>query len=398
MHIFTSVTANYIPKARVLAQSVKKHQPDAVFHLLLSDAVPDWLDMEHEDFDHLIHIEDLGIDNLQSWIFKHSLVELCTAVKGYGFQYILKHYQADKVIYLDPDIVVFSPLDSLDQALDEASILLTPHQCVPESDYAAIIDNEICSLKHGVFNLGFLAIANDGDGNAFVDWWAARLGEFCYDDIAAGLFTDQRWVDLAPCFFERLKVLRAPIYNVCTWNLSNRQVAGSLETGITVNGQPLCFYHFSGFDSGAQEVMLNKYGSRNPALKQLRAWYLAACDAAGQQQYGTTPCCYNSFANGQPITRQQRVLYRSRRDLIDYFPDPFCCDDPHKSYCAWYAVNADEQAAGLDSTVLDNVDTLRDALISARSELNLIKNSRTWRVLRAIEKVSRPLRKMVKPQ
>ena len=38
MHFFTSITSNYIPKARVLAQSVRDHMPDAQFHLLLLTA------------------------------------------------------------------------------------------------------------------------------------------------------------------------------------------------------------------------------------------------------------------------------------------------------------------------------------------------------------------------
>jgi hypothetical protein len=38
-HIYTSIIANYIPKARVLAHSVKQRHPEAVFHLFISDAL-----------------------------------------------------------------------------------------------------------------------------------------------------------------------------------------------------------------------------------------------------------------------------------------------------------------------------------------------------------------------
>ena len=37
MHVFTSVTANYLPKAAALAHSVKRVHPEAVFHVVLSD-------------------------------------------------------------------------------------------------------------------------------------------------------------------------------------------------------------------------------------------------------------------------------------------------------------------------------------------------------------------------
>ena len=41
MHVFTSVTANYLPKASALAHSVKRVHPEAVFHVVLSDEMPD---------------------------------------------------------------------------------------------------------------------------------------------------------------------------------------------------------------------------------------------------------------------------------------------------------------------------------------------------------------------
>src|SRR5437867_12608607 len=108
MHVFTSITANYIPKARVLAQSVKRHHPSAHFSLVLSDERPDWLGKDGEPFDEVILARDLDIPEFRSWAFKHSVVEMCTGVKGSAFQYIIRKRGADKVFFLDPDIVVLA--------------------------------------------------------------------------------------------------------------------------------------------------------------------------------------------------------------------------------------------------------------------------------------------------
>lgn len=390
MHVYTSVTVNYIPKARVLARSVKKFHPEAQFHLVLSDKIPEWFDLDTELFDSIIHIEELTIPNLKSWIFKHSLVELCTAVKGIAIQEIAKRFDAEKVIYLDPDIVIFSKLDCILSRLDDYGILLTPHQTTPESSYSTIVDNEICSLKHGVFNLGFLAVNVKTEGKRFVDWWANRLAQFCYDDIAGGLFTDQRWVDLAPCFFDSLLAMKEPIYNVCTWNLSNRIISGTLEDGLLVNGQPLCFYHFSGFDSGSQEIMLNKYGGKSPVLKKLRNWYIEECDKVEQKKLGSTPCCYGFFDNGETVTSEQRLLYRSRQDLINHFPDPYSVTDINKSYYAWYLENVGRKE-GQSEVRGEPSEMLRAELNATRLELDLIKNSRSWRLVTQLKKFLRPL-------
>ena len=207
--------------------------------------------------------------------------------------------------------------------LDRHSVLLTPHQCDPETDFQAILDNEHCCLRHGVYNLGFLAVRMTGQGRQFIDWWAERLRSYCYDEVENGLFTDQRWVDLAPAFFDDIAIVREPQYNVATWNLTHRRATGRAPYEIQINGRPLVFYHFSGFDSGAQKVMLDRYGSHSPVLFELRDWYIARCEELGQSTLSKIDCVYNSFSNGERITSAQRLLYRRRADLMRAFPDPF---------------------------------------------------------------------------
>lgn len=337
VHVFTSITANYLPKARVLAESIRRHGPGFRIHLVLCDEPPPGFDLALEPFDALITPADLGLD-APAWLFSHSVVELCTAVKGPALQYILAAQGADKVFYFDPDIAVFGRIEELVAALDRHCALLTPHQCVPEVDDETVRANEICSLRHGVFNLGFLGVRGDAEGRRLADWWAERLRSYCFDEPQRGLFTDQRWMDLAPCFFPDIGILRDPGFNVATWNLTHRQATGSLRDGVRINGEPLGFYHFSGFDSGAQERMLARFGGDNPTLWELRAWYLAECDRHGQAELGEHPARWSRFDDGTAIETRQRVLYRSRPDLQRAFPNPFATADPRASYLQWWRV------------------------------------------------------------
>lgn len=345
IHAFTSITTNYLPKARVLAESIRRHGPDFHVHLLLCDDLPPGFDLAVEPFDGLITLADLQLED-PAWLFSHSVVELCTAVKGPALQYLFDVQGADKVFYFDPDIAVFGRLDELVAALDAHCALLTPHQCTPETSDEAVRDNEICSLRHGVFNLGFLGVRGSGEGRRLADWWAERLRHHCFDEPPRGLFTDQRWMDLAPCFFPDIGILRDPGFNVATWNLTHRLVSGSLRDGIRVNGEPLGFYHFSGFDSGAQERMLNKYGSDNTALLELRRWYQVECDRHGQRELGERPARWSRFDDGTPIDTRQRQLYRSRPDLQRAFPDPFATADPRTSYLQWWQVEGPSDGDG----------------------------------------------------
>ena len=338
-HVFTSVVCNYLPKARVLARSVKRFHPDFHFHLVLSDALPPWLRLDQEPFDSVITVPALGLENPLQWIFKHTLVELSTAVKGFAVLKLLEEADCSEVLYLDPDIVVLSSLDRLLAEFSSASILLTPHLTEPETSLEAVRDNEICVLQHGICNLGFLGVKNSAEGRRFGAWWAERLYHFCYDDIPNGIFTDQRWVDLVPAFFPDHRLLRDSVYNVCTWNLTHRKVEGSIRKGLTVNGDLIAFYHFSGLDSGAQEGMLNKYGHDMPALYELRRWYLAECDRMGQRELSHVPWAYGYFDNGEPITTPHRRLYRDRTDLQLAFPNPFSTAHPNSSYFRWFEAN-----------------------------------------------------------
>jgi hypothetical protein len=339
MHVFTSVTANYLPKASALAHSVKRVHPEAVFHVVLSDLMPDCSAAITAPFDSIINVRDLPIENLRSWIFKHRLVELCTAVKGTAFQYIADHHGAERIYYFDPDILVFNRLDGLERVLDRKSALLTPHQCDPETDFQAVLDNEHCCLRHGVYNLGFLAVRMTEQGRRFIDWWAERLRSHCYDEVENGLFTDQRWVDLAPAFFDDIAIVREPQYNVATWNLTHRRATGRAPYDIQINGSPLVFYHFSGFDSGAQKVMLDRYGYHSPVLFALRDYYIARCEELGQSTLSEIDCVYNTFSDGERITSAQRLLYRRRPDLMLAYPDPFDASHPRRSYLHWYRMH-----------------------------------------------------------
>ena len=114
MHFYTSININYLPKARVLAKTIKKHCPDSKFTLVFSDVMPEEIDVAKEPFDEIVSVLELGIpvDNIYLWIYEHSVEELCTAVKGQALVNFLES-GTDDVVYLDPDIAFFQDLKCL---------------------------------------------------------------------------------------------------------------------------------------------------------------------------------------------------------------------------------------------------------------------------------------------
>lgn len=337
MHCYTSITNNYFPKARVLAETLKRHNPDWKIHVILSEPLHPSIDPAKEQFDSIVRLEELGIPMLKGFIFKHRITEICTAVKGLAAIWLIEKYNTDRIIYFDPDIAVFGDLSALDRKLDEHPILLAPHQCKPESKLQTIMATEIGSLRWGVFNLGFMAARYEGQGKEFLKWWSDRLLEFCYDDIPYGLFTDQRWCDLAPAFFDQLHVLRDPQYDVASWNLSQRTMSMNSDGRILVDGYPLGFYHFSGYDSDAGwKQIQHLIHDRQHCIYDVWEWYLGQLARHGQNEIGDVEWHYARFANKELIHNDMRRIYAKRNDLQRAFMDPFAITAGQTGFYEWW--------------------------------------------------------------
>ena len=332
MFVFTSCTNNYIPKARVLASTLKGYHPDWTFCLLLGETPPEGFDIDQEPFDRVVQFDELNIPNYHTWLFRHRVVEICTAAKGPALQYFLETEQHNKVIYLDPDIMVCNSLEPLEKLLDEYDILLTPHLLAPQPTDQAVRDNEQCALCHGVFNLGFMAAARRGQGLDFARWWCERLMWYCYDDIPNGLFTDQRWCDLAPAFFSKLFIIRDPGYNAASWNLTDRTITMRDDGIFMANNSFLRFYHFTGFDSGAGEYMTERYAKSMPAVGELWSIYKKRLLGFDHTKLGKQRWVFMFFDDGTPISDAMRLLYRERKDLQEAFPNPFLAS----GFLRWY--------------------------------------------------------------
>ena len=325
-HYFTSITTCYLPKARVLAKTLKYNNPSAIMHLVIADDLPSSFRLEEEPFDYVWYPEQfINIENREQWFYIHSVVELCTAIKASATLHIMKVTNAKNVIYLDPDIGVFDSLDSLEEMLENYSVLLTPHQTNPAKSKSTIISDELCSLKHGVYNFGFFAVANDTDGHEFLNWWHYRLMHFCFDDIPNGMFTDQKWGDIAPALFPFVKIIHDETYNVATWNLENRKISKNDDIWL-VNGKRLKFYHFSGFDSGAHRAMLRNYANEGDPVWELSTQYEKMLNENGQALLGKSPCKYNIYASGNRIENCHRSIFKARIDLQNFFINPYSID------------------------------------------------------------------------
>jgi lipopolysaccharide biosynthesis glycosyltransferase len=332
IHCFTSFTFSYLSRAKILLQTLRAAHPDWTIWAVMVDEPVDGDDFGLEkEFDRVVYAKDLGFPEFRKWLFKHDIVEASTAVKGKMLQHLLEQ-GAEKVVYLDPDIAVFSSLQGIVDRLDEYSIILTPHQVEPNNSEGLMKDNELTSLKYGIYNLGFAAVKNNAIGRRFADWWSTQLAFACYDEVENGIFTDQKWCDLVPAMFDGVYVERDPGYNVASWNLSKRKVTISAEGGILVNGSPLKFFHFTKINA-AGDLMIEKNAADNTEVMEIWNWYKRALTANVVDEIPKGYWYYGRFSNGNIIPKDVRVFFRRRVDLMKFFDDPFSVAG--NSYFQW---------------------------------------------------------------
>ena len=245
--VFTIVSRNYQAQAATLMESLAAAEPGVARVVVATDGPMAFADegvrvVEAQSF----------VPNFAAMCAYYDALELNTAVKPHAFRALLAEAGVGSAVYLDPDIFVYRPLAEVREGLARAPLVLTPHMTRPLRGAASPNDHVI--LTSGAYNLGFMAVRNEPQIEALLDWWAEKLEFDCRVDFASGLFTDQKWMDLAPGLVSDLALLRTPALNLAYWNLEGRELSRGAE-GWRVDGERLGFFHFSGFDPARPDLL-----------------------------------------------------------------------------------------------------------------------------------------------
>ena len=305
---FTIVANNYRHFARALVASVRRHSPDIDAFVAICDdplAARDARDAYTE-----IQLRELGLPKFDRFVFQYTILELNTAIKPWVIAELFDRGY-ERVIYFDPDIKLYGPLDDILAQLDTANIVLTPHLTDWLDDGKH--PSELTVLQSGTYNLGFIALRASDEARRFVAWWQHKLLRDCVVDIARGLFTDQKWIDLVPGMYRGVGIVRDPGWNVAYWNLNHRQVTQS-NGSYLVNGQPLLFFHYSGFAPEAK--LFSRHQDRfamdtlPPAVRALADDYTGDLKRGGDEECRRIPYAFGSFLSGEPIPEFVRRCYR----------------------------------------------------------------------------------------
>ena len=251
-------------------------------------------------------------DELRRMATMYDVTELAYPSKPWLLRYLLEQRGEHSVTYLDPDMLVFAPIDDIDALAQQHSVVVTPHRLVPPADDAREPDDLMFSL-YGSFNLGFIAVS--ADALAFLEWWSDRCRRHCVVQPPEGMFVDQRWLDLGIAYFEH-HILRDPGCNAAWWNLDERPLRED-EHGVRAGGSPLRVLHLSGFNPSVPHVLSMHNLKRprvllssEPVLRAVCRSYASRLEGEGWRDCHRLSYGYGRTANGMTLDTPMRRVFR----------------------------------------------------------------------------------------
>ncbi|MEM1380230.1 MAG: hypothetical protein AAGH41_06360 [Pseudomonadota bacterium] len=353
--VFTICARNYLPQASLLVASVAQHHPGLKVLVFVLDAQGDEAEIQTFLGVPVVSGADLGLPTFFDMAIRYDILEFSTAIKPACFQYVFGT-GAPWAIYLDPDMEVLQPLREVEARLARgAQAVITPHITQPldmQHD-----PTELKLIRTGIYNLGFAAIANTEEAHRFVQWWADRMPTDCRVDLDAGIFVDQKYVDLMPSYLPRTDILRHRGYNVAYWNLAHRPLHRSADGPWMIDDDPAVLMHYSGIRADdADIVSVHQNRLTVSDLGEGRALFadyrerLKAQQTALNRSGIATQYAFGTFTSGETITRLMRDVYaRTVPPTRAAYADVFSLE---KASCVHGATGLTHRAAHLISPIM----------------------------------------------
>ena len=323
VYFVTVCSMNHVPFARTLLESITRQHGAVPCVVTVVDAPA--RDAVAIDGAIVLTGRDVFASELDYAALKFDASELCCAAKAYMIDYLLLHSPAQRFVYIDSDIYLFSRLDAMLAKLDEADFVVTPHTVAPLPAPERFWEKpSLGDLAFaGVFNAGMFAMRRSDDSARFIatwKWLVTSVGAFVKDQ---GGQAEQHAFNWISCWAESFAVLRDTAYNVAYWNLHDRSLRylGGIngEPRWTVDGKPLVAFHFSGY-SPSRPFQFSRHENRYlfhllPAVARLRDFFVDRLEANDRGELDTR-YRFDWFPSGIRIDALMREIFRTHEVFL----------------------------------------------------------------------------------
>jgi len=259
-----------------------------------------------------------GIPPLMPFYF--DAFEFSNALKPFLVRHLLAG-EFERVIYLDADILPTAPFTPIWDELGSSALLLTVHHLQPPPLDLGFA-KEVGIVDMGVFNGGFAAWQRGEASSKILDWMCERFPIYGFCDRAADMFVDQKLLPLVQLYFpDHVRISRNPRLNVAWWNIHERAVTPLADgTSWASGGEPLVFFHLSGFRSDhPKEVNTHLSATANADLLEKNPWLASVLEiyrdglAHHQSEPISQPYRYREYRGITLCPEMRRLLFKTGR-------------------------------------------------------------------------------------
>jgi hypothetical protein len=239
----TYFDSGFLTRGIVMLRSLRRHDPAAGILVLALDGLcarvlrdefaSDLRVIEAED----LHAADPVLRNIRE--HRSAWAYYMTQTPFFALFTMESDPRPEAVILIDADTWFFSDPSPMFGEIGAASVAFSSHRFHAATRHLAI---------YGLYNAGCIYWRSDENSRRCLADWRDDCLVWCAEQPQPdGRFLNQGYLNRWPERYTGVHVIQHPGANLAPWNVDGQVLAENGE-GVTVDGQPLIFYHFSGLN------------------------------------------------------------------------------------------------------------------------------------------------------
>lgn len=236
----TLFDSGYLIKGLAMIRSLERFCPGMRIHVLCMDeqtkVILEDLQMP---FVHCVSLAEVETEALLKAKADRGVAEYCwTLSSGFTWHVMANNPDIDLLTYVDADLMFYSDVQPLFDEIGDASIAIIEHRFTPR-----LKDREV----NGRFCVEWNSFRRDKQGMACLTRWRDQCLDWCYYRLEDGKMGDQKYLDEWPHLYPSCHILMHRGAGIAPWNYAQYKFDKDANGNITVEGDPLIFYHFHQF-------------------------------------------------------------------------------------------------------------------------------------------------------